>query len=385
MNVFIDQIPCESIVGIDFNHFPLRVKQEFHGFKGIPTDEQSAIHVIHFQHRETGVRYGYWFFSKESESIRFSYDIEREIMVPAEIGADSTHHRRFQECQHLMLDYPKDENYDDWIVLTNQIRWKEVTHWCENVAWNKALPYVDSSMTTMEENRLLQKTVMSGSKPNAKQGTILVPSNEPTLRYTPIKFKSNEAIRSAHKMEDFLDKSWYLCNQILPKYHYQNLHSLFGELQFCFLNSMLFANYGSSLQWHSILELLAFSTCLAHDPKYKDIVPTLDALLALQTTRIPEEYVEFLLNEDLLVRILTMSPIQSLLPLWRRQVEDRHLLHTDHVTTQDSLQAEHGRYSDTDNEDGPVVVSRTVYYDRNLPHPHHSRIEPADNHNDNDD
>lgn len=122
-------------------------------------------------------------------------------------------------------------------------------------------------MTSQEEANLLEKTLAShdslGAVPyhsSSSDGNSNEEKNqERTLNFTMIKFKSKEAIRIGHEMNDFQDKSFYLNEIILKKYYDSSIDNLFGELQFAFLNTILFCNYASSLQWHNILELICFS------------------------------------------------------------------------------------------------------------------------------
>lgn len=315
MNIFLDNVPAGSTIGIDFNYFQLPASKPFHGFKHVPRYNSSNIHIVHFQHDESGIRYGYWINTESIKFCSFSYDSQREIMV-FQNGSEPQMEYRFEQCQHLMLEYPENEDSDQWRQLVSRIKWKEVCHWVRQEQDDpNFLAFVDSTMTTAEESNLLQQRAS-----NAQQSTILAPATESTLQYTPIRFKHPESMRPDHKMEDFLDKSYYLTCVILPKYHYSSVHSLMGELQFCYLNSVLFANYGSSMQWHNIIELVCFSQALC-EGKYRVIMQELDDMLCMQTSRIPEEYMEFLINEALMARCQAESLVP--LPHWKQMLAAR--------------------------------------------------------------
>ena len=62
------------------------------------------------------------------------------------------------------------------------------------------------------------------------------------------------------------------------------------------------------MQWHNIIELVCFSQALC-EGKYRAIMQELDDMLCMQTSRIPEEYMEFLINEALMTRCQAESPV----------------------------------------------------------------------------
>lgn len=329
MHIFIDNSPVDLTIGIDHFSFEIskdRSNQGFYGIKNIPVDP--SIHVIHFQHSDNGIRYGYWFESDISEYLQFKYSAQEEIFVPSVPSDDqeaNSYYNKFQELNYLMLGYPSIDEGDTWYTLTRYLKWKELVHISENKKCNRQLIYVDSSMTTREENTLLNKVLKARNKDTEQE--IIIPSAEPILNYTPIVFKSVAAMRSDHKTEDYLDKSWYLKNVILQQYHYNSMRSLFGELQFALLNAVFFGNYGSSLQWHNILELI----CLSSQVETK-LIRELDTIVSNQLKIIPEPYAEILLNEQMWAKCLlnsfhgdklvkTSKQIEGLLP---HVIPERH-------------------------------------------------------------
>lgn len=372
MNIFFDNIPEGTTLGIDLTHFVFQVGQPFHGFKNIP-QSASSIHCVHFQHGHNGLRYGYWFNTREIPFVHITYDSNKECMTPQynEALLDS-YSNRFLQCQQFMLDYTQHQKNENWPILTDEIRWLHILHWCETPISHHVFPYLDSSVTTMEESTLLHSTLTKNthSPKSLAHTSILAPPNELSLRYTPIRFKSSEAIRPDHRMLDFLDKSYYLTHVILPTYHHQNINSLLGELQFAFLNSLLFANYGSALQWHNILELFSASSCLISDPSFSFFPSKLDTLLSLQLSLLPTEYAQSLLNLSVLSHAITDSHLTPKFAKSRTvfiSIQNDGLVDPDPDTDADAdADTEHdfviksGDQSD-DDEDGPVVVSRTIY------------------------
>lgn len=367
MNIFVEDIKQDVIIGIDLYSFEVKAAQPFFGVKNVPL--LPTLHVIHFQQTENGLRYGYWFETDQNAYMQFQYDATKELFVPKyQIDDQSRNdaYNRFQKTQHLMIAYPSVDEEDRWHELTKHVRWSAVKH---STASGGYFAYVDSVMTTTEENNLLSKVLANRCESSKRE--IVVPDTEAVLNYTPIVFKSTEAIRPQYKMEDFLDKSWYLGHVILPRYHHNSFYALLGEFQWAFLNAMLFANYGSSLQWHSILELVCFSSTIA--PEH---VRAFDEVVAHQLTVIPAPYCETLLNEQVWSKCMLRSFQAIALPHTTRELEKTIpdvLADIPDSEERDYAPGtrfsgahpgvnlnEHTIGSDSD-DDGPVVVERICY------------------------
>lgn len=356
MNVFVDSVPTDLIIGIDFYSFNLSKNHPFHGIKNIPLE--SNFHIIYFQHNDNGMRYGYWFTKDFDSYIVFHYDPVSELYEPVLIsGEDGKQNKeaRLRSCSHLMLSYPDGERSEIWITLTCYMKWHDILYWVDESSPDSPFAYVDSSITTSEENSMLYKTMRNQSNTSRQ---IVAPEREPVLKYTPICFKSPEAIRFSHKTSDYLDKSWYLNHVILTRYHYNSYYSLLGELQFSFLNALLFSNYGSSLQWHNIIELLCRST----DLKPTELGP-LDLLLAAQLKILPFEYTETLLNVK--VWVTCMFPTNSTLPYHVKSLpltlEAIEKILPDEAFDSIENNSLHSTNSDTDDEFQPVVANKVCY------------------------
>ncbi|CUS21542.1 LAQU0S03e04940g1_1 [Lachancea quebecensis] len=356
MEAFIDQVPHAVTIGIDTYSFEVKPGQPFHGIKNIP--REPALHVVHFQHSDNGTRYGYWFESDAQHYVEFTYDREKEIFVPRTLSSDSDRsdgQRRFEQVNALMVAYPALDEEDSWYELTKHIRWPNV----QRIAGcSSKLVYVDSAMTTSEENKNILKAL---SKSGQTQMDAATSTAEPILNYTPIVFKSREAIRDDHKMEDFLDKSYYLHKVVLPHHHRNSMRSLLGELQWAFLNAMLFGSYGSSLQWHNVLELVCCSSTVSQAH-----VSELDNALSRELRVVPELYVDTLLNEEVWVRCLdesfqgpylqkTAAAARELLPALNNASDDG----ANYEAYEGALSRDQG-LSD-DDPDEPVVAERVLY------------------------
>lgn len=279
-------IPIEVTIGIDQYSFNVEANQPFQGIKDIPIDN---VHVIHFQHADdSSMRYGYWFDGKIG-NYYIQYDSDDGIYKMVE----EQNHSKFENTvrdykeRQMMVSYPKIDEDDTWCNLTEFVRMDKIRELISQ-GENK-FSYVDSSMTTVQENELLKSSLQ-------KAGSTMENENEDEsahcFDYTMTKFKSREAIRPGHEMEDFLDKSYYFNTVILQGVFQNSFKAYFGELQFAFLNAMFFGNYGSSLQWHAMVELICSSSSVPNIMLNK-----LDELLYFQIKTLPEQYSDILLNE----------------------------------------------------------------------------------------
>ena len=242
--------PIDVIIGIDQYSFNVKANQPFQGIKNIPTGH---IHVIHFQHADdSSMRYGYWFDCSMGNFYVWYNDSEGLFRMKEELDDAKFENivHDFEERQ-AMVSYPRIDEDDTWYKLIEFVqvdKIREVVRQKENQFF-----YVDSSMTTVQENELLKFSLQkAGSK--MENGDDEDPAD--CLNYTITNFKSREAIRPGHEMEDFLDKSYYLNTVMLRGVFRNSYNNYFGELQFAFLNAMFFGNYGSSLQWHAMIELI---------------------------------------------------------------------------------------------------------------------------------
>ncbi|QHS71496.1 U5 snRNP complex subunit AAR2 [Saccharomyces paradoxus] len=306
-------VPIEVTIGIDQYSFNVKENQPFHGIKDIPIGH---VHVVHFQHADnSSLRYGYWFDSTMG-NYYIQYNHEGGLYEMMEEPNDA----KFENIVHdlmgrqMMISYPKIDEDDMWHNLVEFVQMdkiRKVVRQDEN-----GFSYVDSSMTTVQENELLKYSLQ-------KAGSKMESGNEDDpahcLNYTIINFKSREAIRSGHEMEDFLDKSYYLNTVILERIFQHSSNNYFGELQFAFLNAMFFGNYGSSLQWHAMIELICSSASV---PKH--MLGKLDEILYFQIKILPEQYSDILLNEQVWSTCLYSSFQKNSVPNTKTIMEDKY-------------------------------------------------------------
>ncbi|GAV52151.1 hypothetical protein ZYGR_0AG01420 [Zygosaccharomyces rouxii] len=282
--------PIDVVVGIDNFTFELKAGQPFGGVKNLPP----GIHVVHWG--DDSMRYGYWFDTRDQH--RIVYHERFELVVDATVGCVQ------EVASHLqfMVTYPRE---GPWEGLSRYVSLEQA-----QMITGDSRAYADSSMTSLEESQLLQSTLSRG---------IMDTSNrDPVFHFCTIKFKSLEAIRHDHKKEDFMDKSYYLNQVLLPQNYGNRFDRLLGELQFAFLNAMVFGNYGSSLQWHSIVELISFSSRVN-----ADTIRRFDRILSLQLDNLQEEYMDFLLNPSVWSRVLNDSLQRHNLSLTQRTLTNR--------------------------------------------------------------
>ncbi|CAI4245075.1 ADM_collapsed_G0001230.mRNA.1.CDS.1 [Saccharomyces cerevisiae] len=345
--------PIEVTIGIDQYSFNVKENKPFHGIKDIPIGH---VHVIHFQHADnSSMRYGYWFDCRMG-NFYIQYDPKDGLykMMEERDGAkfENIVHN-FKERQ-MMVSYPKIDEDDTWYNLTEFVQMdkiRKIVRKDEN-----QFSYVDSSMTTVQENELLKSSLQkAGSKMEAKN------EDDPahSLNYTVINFKSREAIRPGHEMEDFLDKSYYL-NTVMLQGIFKNSSNYFGELQFAFLNAMFFGNYGSSLQWHAMIELICSSATV---PKH--MLDKLDEILYYQIKTLPEQYSDILLNERVWNICLYSSFQKNSLHNTEKIMENKYpeLLGKDNEDDALIYGISDEERDDEDDEHNPTIVGG-LYYQR---------------------
>ncbi|CAR26172.1 hypothetical protein ZYGR_0E01550 [Zygosaccharomyces rouxii] len=282
--------PIDVVVGIDNFTFELKAGQPFGGIKNI----SPGIHVLHWG--DDSMRYGYWFDVKNQYQIVYRERFELVPNTSIEYQQEVASHLQF------MVTYPRE---GPWGELSRYVSLEQA-----QMITGDSRAYADSSMTSLEESQMLQRTL--------SQGSMDIPNSDPVFHFHTIKFKSLEAIREDHKAEDFMDKSYYLNQVLLPEHYGNHFDRLLGELQFAFLNVMVFGNYGSSLQWHSIVELISFSSRVN-----KDTIRRFDGILSLQIDNLQQEYADFLLNPSVWFRVLNDSHQGHNLSLTRRTFSNR--------------------------------------------------------------
>lgn len=338
-----DVLKFDVTVGIDQFSFEVKAGNPFCGVKNLP----DGLHVIHistsFKDDGDAMRYGYWF--EQSRGLYMRYDEESEMYQMFRESDEAKYERMLQLGSHLMVGYPKlDET--NWHELTGFISYGQI-----ETILDAKYHYVDSSMTAGEESRVLNETLGIAS------------DSAQHFKYTEIHFKSPEAIRPNHQMEDYNDKSYYLNHVIVARQLKGHINRLLGELQFAFCNAMLFANYGSSLQWHSIIELVTFSSKLS--PTFVDLF---DKVLALQLQTLPPEYAETLMNREMWEKCLTRSHQSSRLKLTKKAYKSKFDLDEENDECDPSLETDtlpniDSDYDDDTDENKPSVASG-VYYVR---------------------
>lgn len=338
--IFASQVqPRDVTVGIDQFSFEVRAGNPFCGIKNIP----DGIHVIHFSsngdEESESIRYGYWFEETRRRYMQFDEASGAYGMI---IESDDAKYDTMVEMHsHLMVSYPQIEE-TNWSELTDLISYEQI----QAIAGTDP-PYVDSSMTTREESRVLSDRL----KERYDQ------RSTPHFNYTDIRFKSRDAIRDSHKMQDYTDKSYYLNHVIVARDCKGHINRLLGELQFAFCNALLFGNYGSSLQWHNIIELVTFSTQIS--PTF---IQKFDTILALQLETLPQEYCDTLVNQELWSRCLTVSHMSEKLPRTARAFENKFSSISGDEDPMFDASANLPNIDSEDENDEAPTVAGGVYY-----------------------
>lgn len=327
-------------VGIDQYSFEIKAGSTFSGIKNIP----DGIHVIHFgstsQEENDSIRYGYWF--EYPSNYRMHYDDKSEMFKLIREMDHDKYDRMVERYLPFMVNYPKIDEDAMWIDLTKYITWDQIRS-----IINAEPAYVDSSMTSYEEIQLLRKTL-----PKSDYAADV----DNSFQYTKIKFKSRDAIRDHCKMEDFMDKSYYLNKVIIGRDFKGHVGRLIGELQFSFLNAMIYGNYGSSLQWHNLIELICLSSSVD-----TTTIKRLDHILTLQLKNFPQEYVDVLLNENVWHKCLTDSYQSDSLPQTKKLLKE---IIPSFLTSDGGIEDYDEDNSNEEEDEYEPTVAGGVYYCR---------------------
>lgn len=373
-NILFTGIDKDTTLGIDTSSVNVPKDQPFRGFHSIPHINNDDVHVIHFQHdsggsgesHATGVRYGYWFAKGNYYVV---YDDTLEIYLMREERDEQRYQAALSDAvsRGLVSEFPRIDEGNVWGQLSSEITWpmiESITPQSEDMKCDGTYAYVETSLVTAEESALLQKTLDVGN--STQPGSYENNAAEGSFSYTPIKFMSRAAIRPGHEMQDFHDKSFYLNDVILPQYMHNQWSRYIGELQYSFLNMLLLGNYGSSLQWHAMIDLVCRSSAVSTTR-----MAQLDTLVHAQIEILPQEYRDTLLSETMWQEAMGESLQHNNMPLTKSALQASGLLprETD-AGTADTVEwdsdGEGARYlniegSDSDADDGPVVVSRVTY------------------------
>lgn len=382
VSVLCLHIPIEVTIGLDQYSFNVQKGQIFSGLTNIP----NGLHLIHFQHG--GVRYGYWFHTNDNFYIQYEDDSEIfELKIEEDVLKYESLLNAFR-MRHSLAEYPKiDENdaSEQWVNLVRYIEWDQIKKFVNHCTGQ--FIYIDSSMTTKEENDILQNILERKNNPH-----VVSPTEEGNkdasqnyLEYTPIKMKSRESIRKGCEMIDFINKTYYFNEVLMNKYYHGNIRLFYSELQFTYMNSVMFGNYGSSLQWHSMIEVICFSQNIYAGCDGKSFITEIDSILSSQLTFLPVEYTEMLLNESLWERCIVNSFQGPYLPKTKEvvlkkfrpifQATGDKQLASDGTNDDDDDDGDEGMeiYDDQNNDmlpsidssdeedDGPVVVETVAY------------------------
>jgi A1 cistron-splicing factor AAR2 len=289
--VIFSNFPNDWIVGIDLQFF--NTNSILRGIKLIP----DGVHIVHFAKDQASIRSGFYINATESQVVILQWDSSSEkMLVNEEIGElnVSKELSKLPEYYPYMINYPKDEYWDN---LTEYISWKQLEY---------ILPknqYIDSVITSTDENNLLMETLKKSAKnrnlANDPIVNSIIDQSDEEIKYSLIDL--NETIRpnstSEEKTKDALDKSWFL-EQMLIKNYSSNYRLLLSEFQLSFLNMIIFANYSSSIQWLKILRILL--NCAEIVPQQEGLFSAFLDLLYIQFLKFPDEYVDQFIEEDFL-------------------------------------------------------------------------------------
>lgn len=350
-HLILRHIPIDIIFGIDDFSINLTTKQSNIYIK----DVSDGIHIIHFQEKDNGIRYGYWVRNVKNLYIQYIEQHEQfEIFSEMDqIKYETILNELEISNPYNVINFPKvTANFQ----IYNYLNWEDICQCLKIDKDENQFGYVDSSMITEYEQKLLSERLNRATSEynefdNNKENKI--------IRYTNINFKSRESIRVGYEMVDYLDKSYYL-NEVIIASMSHGWISLLAELQFSFLNFVTMGNYGSSLQWHYIIELIVMSSRVEN-------IKLVDEIVSAQLQMLPDEYSNMLLNVEMWARcfkggqaqqqlVKTRSEIVKLYP----EIQDDYVNGSSDVESADSV-AYHNIDSDGDS-DAPAVAESVSYF-----------------------
>ncbi|GMM55455.1 U5 snRNP complex subunit [Maudiozyma humilis] len=367
-NILFSDLDHATTLGIDTLSINVPADRPLGGIRDIPHANDTDVHVIHFQHggAQSGSsgRYGYW-FARGNYYVVYDASLESYVLREERDPQRYAAALRAAEARGGVGAYPRvDAGEVLWCELSSELTWpvvQSLTRQSPERTQEGRCVYVETGLVTAEESALLQRVLHSEeSNVNPDGG----------FEYTPIRFMSREAIRPGHEMEDYGDKSHYLNAIVLGQHMRGEWTRYIAELQYAFLNMLLLGNYGSSLQWHALVDLVCRSAAVPAER-----VTALDALVSAQLHVLPQEYRDTLLNEGMWVHAVQRSLQREHLPLTREALRTCGISPAEGGENEDDNEDNDDAYpdtqsaqylniegpSDSEDEDGPVVVSRVTY------------------------
>ena len=154
INILFSDISVDATVGLDQYSFNVAKGQIFNGIIGII----QGLHNIHFQHG--GIRYGYWIYKSNNYYVQYNGDTE---MFELKIEEDAIKYENIlNSCKQrgTVVTYPKIQDDDTWTPLVKYIDWDQINKIAQS---DTSFIFVDSSMTTKEENETLRNILKNGS------------------------------------------------------------------------------------------------------------------------------------------------------------------------------------------------------------------------------
>lgn len=294
--VVFDCVPSGWLVGIDLQFF--NTTSVLKGIKLIP----DGVHVIHFAQDQSSIRSGFYVNVKEGDVIIISWDDKQEkLRINEEIGElnVSKELSKLPDYYLYMIKYPDDK---DWFELVKFIDFNQVEYILQKRC------YVDSVLTSTDENNLLLDVLTKSSKNrNLVKDPIInsiIDQSSEEMRYSIIDLNNTIRPNSSiqEKTVDSLDKSWFL-NQLLIVNYNSNYKLLLSELQLGYLNMIIFANYSSSIQWLKIIRTLL--NCKEIIVEKFELFNSFLNLLYFQFMKFPDEYMDQFIDEEFLIRSIS--------------------------------------------------------------------------------
>lgn len=301
--VVFSNVPEGWLVGIDFHFF--NTNEVLRGVKNI----ESGIHVVHFGRDITSVRTGFWVQCDDDQVHVVYYDAQNEeFLCGDQVGEINLAREKAKLYEYLpfMVSYVADSS---WVELTSHLDLDQIKFILNNGF------KIDTAMTSTEENSLLLQALAQSSNnrnlPNDPVVSSIIDQSDQEIKYSQIETDKLKTIRpngsQQEKTLDSLDKSWYFAQFLLVHYN-SSFPKFYCELEFCFLNFVIFGNFSSFYQWEKMLTLVfkSFKFDASNLTFFKQFLH----ILVLQFRKLPDEYSSDFVNQRQLVKLVNDSEIE---------------------------------------------------------------------------
>ncbi|QPG75006.1 hypothetical protein FOA43_002346 [Brettanomyces nanus] len=235
-------------VGIDFLFFDVKSYSRFKGIKLIP----SGCHLLHITNVLTNTRIGRFVNFEKNDFVEMSFDPETET-----IELKTTDRITTDEQTYItkMVNYKSQSEAKAQIIQSRLL----------NVDYKKFIDndknQVTSNDPTPIESLKLDEEIMKKHRQDGRKDHKFVDKllqdleklNSNQLKLSIIDGNDKRTFvrdGSKDRTKDYLDRTW-----LINKLHGGSFEGFIEEFKFCFLMTIIINNYGSYLQWKTLMDL----------------------------------------------------------------------------------------------------------------------------------